>query len=95
MFKQATTVLQGRDVVATPTRTNGDGAVEATDQQINDAVPGETFGPSSLSVAAAAGVGGGGGLPLPTVDSATVCHVGATPCTVDLDLLDKEVGVEI
>lgn len=71
--------------------------MEAADQDRKDAVPGETLRPSSSPVAmtAAAGGGGGGGLPLPTVDSATVCHVGATPSTVDLDLLDEEVGFQV
>lgn len=64
-------------------------ANEATGQERKESVLGELRGPSAGVVAG--GAGGAGGLPLPTVDSATVCLPGATPSAVDLDLLDQEV----
>ncbi|CAM9952045.1 unnamed protein product, partial [Ectocarpus sp. 13 AM-2016] len=89
MFKQANAFLQSRDGPATPdiagsTPPRG-AATEVADADKKESNAVEALGLSSSSTA----VGGGGvGSPLPTVDSATVCLVGAAPCTVDLDLLD-------
>lgn len=93
MFKQANAFLQSRDGPATPDITGSTpprgAATEIAEQHKKENNLVETLGPSS-----SAAVGGGGvGFPLPTVDSATVCLVGAAPCTVDLDLLDQEVSM--
>ncbi|CAN0372534.1 unnamed protein product, partial [Ectocarpus sp. 8 AP-2014] len=90
MFKQANAFLQSRDGPATPdiagsTPPRG-AATKVADLDKKISNPAEALGLSSSTA-----VGGGGvGFPLPTVDSATVCLVGAAPCTVDLDLLDQE-----
>lgn len=93
MFMQANAFLQSRDGPATPdiagsTPPRG-AATKVADPDKKESNPVEALGLSSSTA-----VGGGGvGFPLPTVDSATVCLVGAAPCTVDLDLLDQEVSV--
>ncbi|CAN0414274.1 unnamed protein product [Ectocarpus sp. 12 AP-2014] len=90
MFKQANAFLQSRDGPATPdiagsTPPRG-AATKVADPDKKESNTVETLGLSSSTA-----VGGGGvGFPLPTVDSATVCLVGAAPCTVNLDLLDQE-----
>lgn len=98
MFAQANTCLRSRDGPTTPEnvglagQTGAAAATEAAGQERNESALGELPGPSAgATVAGAGGIGGTGGLPLPTVDSATVCLVGATPSVVDLDLLDQEV----
>lgn len=93
MFKQANAFLQSRDDPATPdiagSKPPRGAATEVTDPNKKESDPVGTLGLSSP----AGGGGGGVGFPLPTVDSATVCLVGAAPCTVDLDLLDQEVSM--
>lgn len=99
VFKQANAFLRSRDGPTPTTPENagltgqtGAGATEATGPERKESVLGELLGPSAVvAVGGAGGSGGAGGLPLPTVDSATVCLVGTTPSTVDLDLLDQEV----
>lgn len=90
MFKQANAFLRSRDGPTTPEHAGLTGqpgaaaATEATCQERKESVLGELRNPS-------AGAGGVGGLPLPTVDSGSVCLAGATPSAVDLDLLHQEV----
>lgn len=99
MFKQANAFLRSRDGPTTPenaglTGQAGATTTEATSQERKGSVLGEMRGPSAgAAVGGAGGAGGAGGLPLPTVDSGTVCLAGATPAAVDLDLLDQEVRV--
>lgn len=64
-------------------------ATEAADQERKGSVLGEMRGPSAGMMVG--GAGRAGGLPLPTVDSTTVCLAGAPPSAVNLDLLDQEV----
>ncbi|CAB1119143.1 unnamed protein product [Ectocarpus sp. CCAP 1310/34] len=90
IFKQANAFLQSRDGPATPDiagSTPPRGAVtKVADPDKKEGNPVE-----ALRLSSSTALGGGGvGFPLPTVDSATVCLVGAAPCTVDLDLLDQE-----
>eukprot|EP00903_Cladosiphon_okamuranus_P018781 g17278.t1 len=95
VFEQATAFLRSQDVVGSTTpedfRLTTQTAAATTEpvvQERKGSVLGELRGASAGGVVG--GAAGAGGLPLPTVDSATVCLANATPSAVNLDLLDQE-----